>query len=176
MELQKMKKEELITLLKEQEHLAQAVEAKDIDISKLSKDIVSSNKKVEDLSLELKSKQHLAQAVEAKDVEIVNLRSELGKSKVILAEEIKKIKEDFSQRSINKDLELESLREKLSKVPELEKLQEAIATLSANNKILVGIAGAQDNAFRNFMKSIQGSLDNAIELEAIINSSYQNKK
>lgn len=160
---------ELTLKVEEQKHLASAIEAKDGEIFKLDKE-------VKELKRQLQEHKHLASAVEAKDLELVKLKSEVDKYKQKSAEDVSNTKKSFDEKIINKDLEIDSLKKELEKIPALEKLQEAIEGLSKENKILVKVANGHLNAFRNLMKSIQGTLDNAIELEAVITESLQIQK
>lgn len=123
-----------------------------------------------------KSLSDMSRVLAIKDSEAISLKNEVSKSRQSLAEEIKRVKDDYSQKTINKDLELESLREKAKGLEKVDKLEKALEKVSRENKLIVQTANAHLGAFRNFMKSIQGSLDNAIELEAIITSSLQTKK
>jgi hypothetical protein len=176
MQLEKLTKQELIDKLKEQEHLAAAVEFKDLEIIKITKELDAAKKELQQNILKLKDQVHLASAVETKDVEIQKLKEETEKFTPKLAEEISKLKKSFEEKIINKDLEIQSLKEIVSKMPDIEKLKDLVETLSRENKILVKVSNAHLGAFRNLMKSIQGTLDNAIELEAVITDSLQNKK
>lgn len=112
MEYKDMTKAELIKIIKEQQHLAEAVEAKDKEIAQHLKDIrelAQQNEKVKALEEEKKYLQSHIKAVEEQD---------------------KKLREDFSKRFKMMDI--------------------------------------YRNSFQSLMKSVQGSLDNTIELEALL--------
>lgn len=79
MNLEKMTKVELIDLIKEQKHLAEAVEAKDAEIVKLNGKIKQVEKTVHELNDKLQEQKHLAEAVEAKDLEITSLKNQMAR-------------------------------------------------------------------------------------------------
>jgi chromosome segregation ATPase len=176
-EIQKLLKEreelknknlELTHISKDIKPLKDAVESKDSEIQKLLKEREELKTKVHESSTLNNDIKTLKDAVETKDAELQKLNYRM-------ADSISNTKKSYENQIINKDLELQELREKVSKIPDIEKLQDALETLSKENKILVRVANAHLGAFRNLMKSIQGTLDNAIELEAIITESLQNK-
>jgi chromosome segregation ATPase len=176
MDFEKMKKEELLELVKQQQHLVSAVESKDAEIARFSNDNLVTKKRLEEAEAKLRDMKHLSEAVQAKDAEIIKLKDEINKSKASLAEGVKKAKDSVEEKLINRDLEIEDLKKKLSVIPEVDKLKSAIDTLSKENTVLVKVANAHLSAFRNLMKAIQGTLDNAIELEAVITESLQIQK
>lgn len=169
-ELENIKKEMEFAKKKIDEHmyLEQVLKDKNAHLEQ-------STKELEALKNESLSNKHLAKAVEEKDKEIIKLKQDLETSKHKLAESVSSVKKSYEDRIINQDLELESLREVNSNIPNVENLNNALQTLTKENTILVKVANAHLGAFRNLMKSIQGTLDNAIELEAIITESLQNK-
>jgi len=119
MDYTKLKKEELIVILEEQRHLAEAVNAKDAEISKLSA-MVS----------ELKFK-----GIEEKN--ILN-----GK--------------------------ISELENKLRNIPNVSTMEESAKKLDAEYKKLLAFSNQHINVFKNTLKALQGTLDNAIELQDII--------
>lgn len=93
--------------------------------------------KKEELVQKLEEQKHLAQAVEAKDVEIANL--------------------------IKAQAEL-----KEKTIPSIKKLEE-------ENKRLIAFANQYINVFKNTLKALQGTLDNAIELQDILVNGVKEK-
>ena len=119
MDYTKLKKEELIVILEEQKHLAEAIDAKDAEISKLS-GMVS----------ELKQK-----GIEEKN--ILN-----GK--------------------------ISELENKLRNIPNISTMEESAKKLDSEYKKLLAFSNQHINVFKNTLKALQGTLDNAIELQDII--------
>lgn len=104
----------------------------------------------DELIEKLEEQSHLAAAVEAKDKEIEIQRKNLQAMKA----------------SVDK-MEDESA--------ELKELKKAIKVLEANNQKVVAIAqekvksvGLYRTAFLSLLKSMQGTIDNTIELEALL--------
>jgi len=98
----------------------------------------------------LKEQEHLASAVDAKDEEIARYRKNLQAMKAQVDK-----REDESA--------------------ELEQLKNAIKILEDNNKKVMTIAQEKvksvslyKTAFLSLLKSMQGTLDNTIELEALL--------
>jgi predicted nuclease with TOPRIM domain len=102
--------------------------------------------KKEELVKLLEEQVHLAKAVEAKDAEINKL-----------VEKIKKLEVD------------------LAKVPDIKKFEDVITKLQDDNKRLVAFANQHINIFKNTLKALQGTLDNAIELEDIVVNGVKEK-
>jgi hypothetical protein len=152
--------------LKEQEHLAQAVETKDSEIASLklrleeevlkSKEIALRN---EDLITKLKEQQHLAKAVETKDYELAKLSEEnerIKKAKTALSEESEqRIRDGFEKRE--KEIVGNAQAEKESLIAYIKHLQEAI--------------DAFHNNFYSTLKNVQG----AVEVSANINQLLEDK-
>jgi hypothetical protein len=147
--------------------------------------------KVKELEVKLaeseKLNQNVSRAFEIKSQELENARKDLDYERSQnglrkkefgqkLAEEIQAAKKAVEEKLANKDVEIEGLRKELEKLPEVNKLREALEKVSADNRLLVRVSNAHLSAFRNLMKSIQGTLDNAIELEAIVTESLQTQK
>jgi hypothetical protein len=121
----------------------------------------SSVMKKEELIAKLEQQKHLAKAVEEKDKEIA-----LSKKESTL-----KIEELTIQNGkLNaKVIELEA------KLKPHEEMLEFVKKLEEENKKVVAHLNMYIEAFRNVLKSNQGVLDNAIQLEAFINESLRRK-
>lgn len=98
----------------------------------------------------LKEQEHLASAVDAKDEEIARYRKNLQAMK----ESVDKMEDESA---------------------ELKQLRNAIKVLEENNKKVIAIAQEKvkaveiyKTAFVSLLKSMQGTLDNTIELEALL--------
>lgn len=117
--------------------------------------------KKEELIAKLEQQKHLAKAVEEKDKEIA-----LSKKESTL-----KIEELTIQNGkLNaKVIELEA------KLKPHEEMLEFVKKLEEENKKVVAHLNMYIEAFRNVLKSNQGVLDNAIQLEAFINESLRRK-
>ena len=100
---------------------------------------------------------HLAQAVDAKDGEIIKLKKEF---------------DEFKRKS---ETEVEDLRQRLKSCGDVEQLKEGYDVLLQENKKLVSSLNSYIQAFRNHMKAAQATLDNTIELEALLFEKLQQK-
>jgi septal ring factor EnvC (AmiA/AmiB activator) len=109
--------------------------------------------KIAELEAKLNEQKHLADAVNAKDEEISKIK-----------EEIIKLKEEYSK--INNQL-----TEKNLKIQALEKEKAARSSMEEKEntvkKLIHALQGYQ-NAYRSFLKNVQGGLENAVELEALL--------
>lgn len=168
MDLEKLTKSELIEKLEEQKHLAKAVEAKDIEISRLSGINLELEKTTKKLLAEIESQKHLAKAVETKDAELVKLKESR-------AQEIANVKDGQEKIKLALEYELQDLREKVSKLPDVEKLQEAYKNAVEYNNELILFINAYKMSIKNYLMVQQGALDNMIELEALQFEKIQNK-
>jgi seryl-tRNA synthetase len=102
--------------------------------------------KIANLEEKLNDQKHLADAVNAKDVEIA------------------KLKEDHN-KAVNQ------LTEKNLKIQALEKEKAARGSTEEKDNIIKNLAKmlqGYQNSYRAFLKSSQGSLENAVELEALL--------
>jgi FtsZ-binding cell division protein ZapB len=120
--------------------------------------------KKDELVSKLEEQGHLAQAVEAKDVEIEELKKEHRTFKNNVAEDQKKERAKIAE-----------LEEKIAKFPNISKFEDAIKKLEEENKKLVAFANQHINVFKNTLKALQGTLDNAIELQDIIVNGVKEK-
>lgn len=126
MDYTKLKKEELIVILEEQRHLAEAINAKDAEISKLSRMV-----------------------------------SEIKQASI---NETNQLKEEISE-----------LKNKIRSAPNITTIEESAKKLDAEYKKLLAFANQHINVFKNTLKALQGTLDNAIELQDIIVSDIVGK-
>lgn len=124
--------------------------------------------KLEEAELKLKDLEHMAEAVEAKDKEIQKLKTNR-------AEDVASIKNEMARRINVLELENQSLRERLSSQPDGDKLKEVIDKLTNDNKKLTSFVNQHIRAFRNYLKMQQASLENTIELEALVSEQLNNK-
>jgi len=144
MELEKLTKQELLNKLKEQEHLVSAVEFKDSQINKLTKELELSKKESEEsksklikeseesksklikeseeLRNKLKEQEHLAKAIEVKDKEIEKLKTSI---------DVHNKDYDSEKQKHNQERALEISNIKKSKEEEIINLQLQIQELTA---------------------------------------------
>ena len=150
MDYSKFTKEQLIAKLVEQQHLAQAVEAKDHEVAesiRACKAVEAELNKVglinKNLLAKVEEQKHLAQAVEAKDIEI-------NKAVSTRDEALAKIEELNTRIHV-----LEIANEQLRKGAE-----ETKTVIDSFNKYIVFT--------RNLLRTMQGTLENTIELESAL--------
>jgi hypothetical protein len=60
-------------------------------------------------------------------------------------------------------------------MPDIEKMIDYMKKLESDNTFVVSLLKQYMNAFKSYLKSQQGILDNTIELEALITEQLQNK-
>lgn len=157
-----LKKDELIQLLIEKEHLAKAVEVKDEHILKQDKDIRK-------LETKVKEYEHLAKAIESKDKEIQELKNSKAKTIADTKAESERIKTTLQYEN-------EDLKKKVEQLPAIESLQELIKSLQEENIHIIKMANQYISTLRNYIKSQAGSLDTVIELEALLSEQLKNKR
>lgn len=114
--------------------------------------------KVVELQAKLDEQVHLAKAVEAKDKEIIELRRQVELLKVEAAEGNRAILEPLRQH-------VQSLQKELD---EKRPLVDNAKLVKEEYEKLVQIANGYIVNFRNHLKAQQGSLDLAVELEAML--------
>jgi hypothetical protein len=143
--------------------------------------------KVAELEAKITETVHLASAIEYKDKEILLLKKDIERIKNEHLSSFNRVNEE-SKREKNEHLssfnrvneeskrEIEKLKQELLslKVPQpeskkVEELEKNVKILSEENQRLVGIANQYISVFRNLLKSLQGQVDIAIELEGLIN-------
>jgi predicted RNase H-like nuclease (RuvC/YqgF family) len=158
MDFSKLKKEELLQMVVEQQTLKDAVEAKDNEIQKLVKEKEELKRKNYELS-------HLGNDIKQRDEHIQHLESQLKKSELLNQEHIQKLEAVIKeqQAKIHQDYKIEEIiKENKSLVEQAE--------------FAVNIANKYINTFRNYLKFQQGSLDNMIEMEAMLTKQIQTKE
>lgn len=107
----------------------------------------------QELTQKINEQTHLAAAVEAKDAEIVKNKEEIIK----LKEECFKLNNQLTERNL--------------KIQALEKEKAGRSSMEEREKIIKNLAQmlqSYQNSYRAFLKSTQGSLENAVELEALL--------
>jgi len=128
---------------------------------------------IAELQAKLAEQQHLAAAIEAKDKEIfthVQALKRIRQENESLVEQVKKGYAITISTLEKEKQELQSQVDQLSKAPkDLEKTEKDVKILVDENKRLVNTINQYITVFRNTLKGLQGNLDNAIELEALIN-------
>lgn len=144
---------ELEKKIAEQKHLASAVEAKDNEISALTNKIEIMQKELDDAALKISTQKHLADAVEAKDGEIIKSKNEF-------------------------DARLKTEIDRVTKIhEETEKKQtETIQFLGGEEQRRVDELNRLILQHGNLLKSIQGTVDNAIALNDFMVEEIQKQK
>ena len=172
MELERMKKEELISVVVEKgveidnlkksvkdfEHLATAVEAKDSEILRLREELEVIKAHEKNLVLEMRAKEHLAKAVESKDAEINSLKQQLTHANGMQSEKVQALQ-----------LEIESFKKEKSlrakKDEQFEMIRSSLiikhTVLQKTNKLL-----------RNVLQSLQASVDMGINAMVMIEEEF----
>lgn len=139
--------EQALEQLEKQKHLAEAVASKDAEIAGLKAQL-------KEVTGQVKTQVHLGDAVAAKDSEIVKLTGEIVELKRLQANHLGE-KETLEQN-------VKVLEEQLKKTNE-----------QARN--ISDIANGYINNFRSTLKSIQGTLEVAVELEALLTEKINKK-
>lgn len=113
------------------------------------------------LENKIEEQKHLASAVDAKDAEIARLSKQIAENKAETVKEVNELK--------NKIAELKGeLHTHVNNKDAIKKLEE-------ENKRLVAFGNQYISVFRNTLKSLQGTLDNAIELNDILLNGVKEK-
>lgn len=151
-EVRALKKEDLVKIVLEQEHLASSVDAKNVEINELREKLSSELSRRSTLEKQLNEQEHLAEAVNAKDAEIVRLnqkhRDELDK---IVADT--KVKITLEKDKIVRDLQ-----------NDVKGLKEQTVNYE---KILNSIAQTEKETlerYKNLLKILEGTIDSHGEL------------
>lgn len=162
MELEKMKKEELLLLVQslesqveQQKHLAQAVDFKDQELIKLKA-------QVQDLDKQLKTTNQL----------LNNASASLNQHKELPTQLVKKDQELIDVKNV-RDVYEKQLKELQAKFDILEK---GAKQLEAEHKKVLEVANGYIVSFRNYLKGQQGQLDLAIDLEALLSEKLAKKE
>ena len=161
MEYKEMKKDELLKLVEEQKHLAEAINAKDMHIevlrnqvSNAEQQIIALKKELNKQQQELAKQQHLSQSVEEKDKlyhEMVALKDKIQKENQELQG---KLKNEIGRANGN---------------------EEAFKKLETQYKKIVNALNGYVANFRSFLKQAQGGLEVAIELEVLLSEQLKEK-
>lgn len=110
--------------------------------------------KIEELQAKVNEQTHLASAVEAKDQQIS-----------VLQNQVKELKN--AAAITHKEFE-NQLKEQQKKLELFEKYEGVVKKLQDENKKLAAFVNSYANTFKATLKAIQGTLDNSIELEAVL--------
>jgi predicted transcriptional regulator len=100
----------------------------------------------QELTQKINEQTHLAAAVEAKDAEIAKLKEECFK---------------LNNQLTERNLKIQALEKEKAGRSSMEERERVIKNLA---RLLQGY----QNSYRAFLKSSQGSLENAVELEALL--------
>lgn len=131
-----------------------------MDIEKLTKaELLAKNAELE---AKIAETVHIASAIDSKDKEISILKKQIKDMQAGVITRDNEEKERLNNRI--KELEKQSVVTK-----NVEELEKSVKMLSDENKRLVEIANQYISVFRNLLKSLQGQIDIAIELESLIN-------
>lgn len=164
-DLSKLTKTELIEEVENGKHLATAVEAKDLEIENLNKNISSLVEVNKNLKKEVENSKHLASAVEAKDNEINSLRIKTDTIKEETEakgrKELDKYRkdEDYAVTELKKeyDLKIENLNKDFS-----EKEKYLLEVVNERTNLIETIAKQRNEfsiQFGNLLKVLQGATD-----------------
>lgn len=131
--------------------------------------------KKEELIAKCEEQRHLASAVEAKDKEISILKQNKDFEIASLSKKYAELK-DLSTREKNElSVKISELEAKLRAVPSITRYEESIKKLEEENKRVIAFANQYINIFKNTLKALQGTLDNAIELQDILVNGVKEK-
>lgn len=128
----------------------------------------------QDLISLLEEQSHLKSAVEAKDAEISAVKNALKDAKDAAANYPNLSKMFEAVKSENEALRkhIESTPKVEAMTKELEGLRKQNAEFLSKYNKLLGTFNRYINMTRAFMKSVQGSLENAVEYEALIQEDF----
>jgi hypothetical protein len=169
MELEKMKKEELLLLVQsleaqveQQKHLAQAIDYKDQELIKQKTFIQELQKQNLDLNKQINN---INQSLN-------NANASLNQHKELPTQLVKKDQELIDVKNVRDVLE-KQLKESQAKYDLLEK---GAKQLEAEHKKVLEVANGYIVSFRNYLKGQQGQLDLAIDLEALLSEKLAKKE
>lgn len=135
---------------------------------------------VEQLKKELADMVHLAQAIEGKDKEINALKQKVSEAKLRGEDELNKYKAQHQDELNKYRTQLQAKEQELqAKIKDgllLDNLKINFEKLQKENKNLISLFNSYVNVYRSTLKALQGSLDNSIELEALIMEKANTKK
>ena len=152
-----IKAQELTKVIEDLGHLKAAVEAKDKQIVDLLKASAFLEREVSEGKAAKAGSLQLSTTIEVKNQEINKLRSELNSSIDIKNQEINKLRG-----------EIELIKKNVPDSKTIEVLSNNVKLLEERNKALVEFLSPYVANIRSFFKSIQGSLEMGIEMEAIL--------
>jgi predicted RNase H-like nuclease (RuvC/YqgF family) len=135
--------EEALAKLDEQKHIAEAIEQKDGLINSLQAQLKELKKEIATIKTENQANKHLASAIEAKDEQI----RLFGLETDTLKKEVKKA---------------------ISENEKVKVLEDQIKQLTEQSANIVGVANGYINNFRSYLKATQGTIELAVELEALL--------
>ena len=131
-----------------------------MDLEKLTKaELLAKNAELE---AKIAETVHLASAIDAKDKEISILRKQVKDAQAGVL-----LKENEEKAQLNN--RIKELEKQVSTTKNVEEMEKNVKILVDENKRLVEIANQYISVFRNLLKSLQGQIDIAIELESLIN-------
>lgn len=135
-----------------------------MDIEKLTKaELLAKNAELE---AKITETVHLASAIDAKDREISILKKQIKDVENGALLKDKEEKERLNTR-------IKELEKQVSVTKNVEEMEKNVKILVDENKRLVEIANQYISVFRNLLKSLQGQIDIAIELESLINPTFK---
>jgi len=150
-----------------------------MDYSQLSKvDLVNI---VKELTNKVEAQKHLSEAVDSKDREIVSLRNLFETEKKSNKDINAKLasQQHLSEAVIQKDkeiVELNKLNQELrAKSGNSQSLEARVKQLETDNKTLTEFLNPYILNFRSSLKGFQGTLELAIELEALLSEKINKK-
>lgn len=120
--------------------------------------------KKEELIAKLEEQRHLASAVDSKDKEIASLSKKYAE-----------IKDQAFKEKNELAVKISELEAKLKAVPSITRYEESIKKLEEENKRVIAFANQYINIFKNTLKALQGTLDNAIELQDMLVNTVKEK-
>jgi hypothetical protein len=142
-------KVELAAKVEEQGHLAEAVRAKDLEITQFKKEIELLKKNLSEVEGKANAKM--------REIEI-QANVKVQKAEVQLAEKVSEIKKQ-------KQVELESVYK-----GEIDNLKNVVIQYQEANKKLVANANRHVTVFRNLVNVVSGALNMATEIDELISS------
>lgn len=120
----------------------------------------------------LESKSHLSEAVDAKDTIINDLKKRneelVSKSVSDRAEITSRIKSENEKIRTSLEHQVADLKEALVKYQGLNGIEDKLTAALKENEKYARFINIYVSTFQNYLKSIQGQLENTIELQAIL--------
>jgi hypothetical protein len=131
--------------------------------------------KKEELIAKLEEQRHLASAVDSKDKEIASLKNIKDSEIASLSKKYAEIKDQTTKEKNELTVKISELEAKLKAVPSITRYEESIKKLEEENKRVIAFANQYINIFKNTLKALQGTLDNAIELQDMLVNTVKEK-